>query len=62
MPIELTIIVKGVDRAYKEKHLCYEDITLTHHDPVLMAYIDQAKLGFKGTPEEIVVKATMSYE
>ena len=53
---EITVILKDSERTYRQKFLCYETYTVSETDPLIMSYIEQAKKGFNGEPEEIQVK------
>ncbi len=62
MLTEITVTLKADERRYKEKFLCYEPISLNMEDATLADCVATARAGFKGEPEEIVIKATMVYE
>jgi hypothetical protein len=53
---ELTVILKDSERTYKQKFLCYETYSVEAGDPLIMSFIEQAKKGFNGEPEEIQIK------
>lgn len=56
---EITVILKGEDKTYKEKFLIYDEIVLTQNDKVIQNCIDQAKSNFKGPHEEVSLKISM---
>lgn len=57
---EVTVILKLEDKTYKEKFLCYEEITTSFDDTYIKEYIEIAKQNMKGDPEEIQIKISMS--
>lgn len=59
---EVTITLKDQERTYKEKFIMYDTVTFTEDCPNLKACVEKAKEGFKGNPDEILVKATAAYE
>jgi hypothetical protein len=59
LAVEITIILKDEERTFKQKFLCYEALTLDPENRVLKEFIKQACDSFKGSPEDIVVKASM---
>jgi hypothetical protein len=40
--VELTVSVKTEDATYKQKFICYEEITCSSEDPHVKKYINQA--------------------
>ena len=59
---EITVTLKDDERTYKEKFLVYEKVTFDRNCPILKACIEKAKQGFRGEPEDIIIKATAAYE
>ena len=60
MPIELKITVKDEEkRKLSREFLIYEDITLHENDPIISRYVKEVSEEFKGTPDEIQLRATM---
>ena len=59
MAIELTVVLKDSERTYRHKNLIYQSITLDPTDPVILSFIEMAKLNFQGDPEDIIIKALM---
>lgn len=57
---EVTVTIKGEDCTYKEKFLVYETVTFSLDCPILSACVEKAKQGFRGEPEDIIIKATAS--
>lgn len=56
---EVTVIVKDVERTYRQKFLVYEQFCLSNDDPVLKMCIESALNNFQGEPDDIQVKAFM---
>ena len=59
---EITVTLKDEERTYKEKFILYDLVMFTTDCPILKACVEKAKEGFKGNPDEILVKATAVYE
>lgn len=59
MSKELTVILKDVERSYRQKFLVYEDFCLEPDDAVIGACIALAKKNFDGEPEDIQVRVLM---
>lgn len=59
MSKELTIILKDVERTYRQKFLVYADICLVPEDPVIQECITLARKNFDGEPEDIQVRILM---
>ena len=53
---ELTVILKDSERTYRQKFLCYDVYSVSETDPIIISFIEQAKKGFNGEPEEIQIK------
>lgn len=63
MLTEFTIILKGEDKVYKEKALCYnETIELSVNSPLLHTMINDAKASFNCEVEEVCIKASIQWE
>lgn len=60
MVVEVTVIVKDEEKSLKFKSLVYENFNVNTQDPTLAALIDKAVKDFKGTPEEIKIKISLS--
>lgn len=56
MSKELTVILKDVERTYRQKFLIYEDIMMVPEDSIIKDCIDKARKNFDGEPEDIHVK------
>jgi len=60
MSIELTISIKDEEkRKLTKEFLIYEPITLTPSDPIIDGCVKEMLSEFKGTPDDIRIKATM---
>lgn len=61
MVTEVTIRIKDEDSTFRQKFLMHSDtegdLTLSHDNLKLKSMVDQVISNFKGTPEEILVKA-----
>lgn len=53
---EVTIVLKGEDKTYKQKFLCYVPINVSGDDPEIDRCIREAKTNFVGDPEDIQVR------
>ena len=59
MPIELTVTIKDSERSYKQKFLVYEDVAFSEDDKIIQQCINEAKVNFKGEPEDVIIGAKM---
>jgi len=57
--LELTVVIKGEDSSYKQKHLIYDDVIMTPDDPKIKELIDLALQNAKIIPETIKIKTNM---
>lgn len=55
---ELTVILKGDDRTYREKFPIYESYSISYDDPEVQKCIITAKANFIGEPESVQIKIT----
>jgi len=53
---EITIVLKGEDKTYKQKFLSYEPVKVSSDDPEIDRCIKEAEKNFVGDPEEIQVR------
>ncbi len=56
---ELTVILKGDERTYREKFLVYEVYTVSYDDPQIQTCIIKAKANFLGEPESVQIKISL---
>lgn len=56
---ELTVILKGDDRTYKEKFLLYDAYTVSYDNAQIQECIVKAKANFLGEPESVQIKITL---
>lgn len=56
---ELTVVLKGEDKTYREKFLIYDDMQLCSDDPVIKDCINKAQANCKGPHEEVRLKISM---
>jgi len=59
---EITVILKNEESTYRQKFLVYEAYTFQFDDPIINDCVNQAKMMFKGDPEEIKVKASLEVQ
>ena len=57
--VELTISVKDEDRKFTKSFLIYDPITMDTHDPNIDRCLHEVLTEFKGTPDDVKIKATM---
>jgi len=58
---EITVILRGEDKTYREKFLIYDDVLLSSEDPIIKECIERAKSSCKGLHEEISIKIHMQF-
>jgi hypothetical protein len=56
--VEIMILVKGEDQSYRKKHLVYEEMRMSHEDPIVKSLIEDAKKECKFEIDEIIVKTS----
>ena len=56
---EITVILRGEDKTYREKFLIYEPVSLSITDPVLTECIRKARESCKGIYDNVSIKAHM---
>lgn len=63
-PIEITVKVSNEEQKYSQKFLCYDNLTISHDDPKLKGYVNEAIENFKdaGSIDDVVVKFSYSWE
>ncbi len=59
MPVELTFTLKDVDKKLTKDFIIYEIISMVDDDPIIMECLKNVMADFKGTPDDIKVKAIM---
>lgn len=63
MTIELTITIKDEEkRKLSKAFLIYDSFTLSEHDPVVVKYLEECLDEFKGEPDTVNLRATMSLQ
>ena len=58
MSTEISVVIKDEDRTFRRKFLVYEPIELSGKCVQLQEMVQTTIDEFKGSPDEIVVKAT----
>jgi hypothetical protein len=59
MSVEINISVKDADRKLTKNFLIYEPVTMDIHDPHIDRCLTDVLNEFKGTPDDVKIKAIM---
>lgn len=59
MSIELVITIKDSEKTLRKEFLIYEPVSMCMDDPHIVRCVNSLREEFKGTPDDIKVKASM---
>lgn len=58
LPVEVTVTLRAEDMTYKQKFLSYDPVMLNVENPIVDAFIKEAKNNFKLEPDDIKIRAS----
>ena len=59
---EISVKISNDEQSFTQKFACYENVTVSCHDPILKQYVAEAKESFKGPTESCTIKIKMVWE